>query len=460
MKRKCFIVAVLMTVLTVMPVKAALVTNGGFDVDAAEWNATGGGTVSWASDHLTEAGNGFVTLATGELGSTDWAWAVWYQVGLEMLDEWGIPAGTTISLSADIKEISGNGNLEDAALKIESWSDSGLVDDYEEAVVVTTEWANYSIDYTINPSATGVKCVLVHVPESNDPATEYGFDNVAIKIPGGTPALKPVPIVGGALSPSNPVLSWVNPDPNNPGDTITADVFILESDVILTTDPNLGPINPEDGVEQVAFGTADESVDLSLAGYPVQEDKYYYWAVHITDPTVGVVEGFIWNFQTFDGPPTDVSAGPDQYVWLTMDDGTPNDDKVTFTLTGTYTDDGESPVDTTWALDEELTETDPATVVTITNPNSATTTVKIDNTGWFYFDFTVSDSVASISDTVNIGVYVDACEAAKEDPDDIAAAYPDGHGDIDGDCDTDLEDFALLAASWIECMSDKLDCAP
>ena len=86
--------------------------------------------------------------------------------------------------------------------------------------------------------------------------------------------------------------------------------------------------------------------------------------------------------------------------------------------------------------------------------------MKIDDTGWFYFDFTVSDDVGSASDTVNIGVYVDACTAANEDPDDIPATYPDGHGDIDGDCDTDLEDFALLAGSWLECMSDKLDCTP
>ena len=460
MRKKHFITAVVITVITVMPASAVIVTNGAFDTDAADWGADGGGTVGWAADHVTEAGNGFVTLATDALGPTDWAWAVWYQIGLEMLDELGIPAGTTITMSADIKEMTGNGNLEDAALKIESWSDSGKLDEYAEDVVVTTDWANYSIDYTINPNAVGVKCVLVHVPESNDAAAEYGFDNVAITIPGGTPALKPLPIVGGALEPLSPVLSWINPDPNSPGDIIIADVYILESEVILTEDPNLGPTILDPGVEHVAVETEDESVNLADAGYTVLSDRYYYWAVHITDPSLGVVKGFTWNFQTFNAPPTDVSAGPDQYLWLTMDDGTPADGMVTFTLTGTYTDDGVGTVTTEWALDEDLTETDPATVVTIDDPGEATTTVTIDNTGWFYFDFTVSDSVASVSDTVNIGVYVDACEAANEDPDDIPATYPNGHGDIDGDCDTDLEDFVILAISWLECMSDKLDCTP
>lgn len=462
MRRKCFIMAVLMTVLTVMPVNAVIVNNGSFDTDAAGWNAAGGGggEGTWAPGHTIEADNGYVTLAADAPSPAGWAWAVWYQVGVETLDVLGIPAGTTVRMSADIKEISGNGNLEDAALKIESWGDSGMLDEYEEAVTVTTDWENYSIDYTLNSSATSLKCVLVNVPETGDPSAEYAYDNIAITIPGGTPALKPVPIVGGGLAVVNDALSWTNPD-----GAISADVFILESDVVLTADPNLGPTILDPGVVQVADDITAESVDLSDAGFTLHDDKYYYWAVHVTDPNVGgnpyvVIKGFNWYFQTFDASPTNVSAGVDQYLWLTMDDGTPADGKVTFTLTGTYTDDGESTVTTTWSLDEDLTETDPATVVTIDGPSDPTTTVTIDNTGWFYFTFTVSDNVGSASDTVNVGVYADACTAAIEDPDDIPATYPNGHGDIDGDCDTDLNDFALLAASWLDCMSDKLGCTP
>lgn len=462
MRRKCFIMAALVIILTVMPINAVIVNNGTFDIDATDWNATGGGGSggAWDAGHTIEAGNGYVTLVAYAPDPSGWAWAIWYQVGVEEFNVLGIPAGTTVSISADIKEISGNGNLEDAALKIESWSDSANLGAYQEFVTVTTDWENYSIDYTPAPSATALKCVLVNAPETGDPAAEYAYDNVAITIPGGTPALKPVPIVGGGLALSNDVLSWTNPDT-----AISADVFILESDVILTADPNLGPTIIDPAVEQVADDINAESVDLSDAGFTLQVDKYYYWAVHVTDSNDGgspyvVIKGFNWYFQTFDAPPTDVSAGVDQYLWLTMDDGTPTDGEVTFTLTGTYTDAGESPVTTTWSLDEDLTETDPATVVTIDNPDDPITTVTIDNTGWFYFDFTVSDDAGSGSDTVNVGVYADACTAANEDPDDIPAKYPNGHGDIDGDCDTDLDDFILLAESWLECMSDKLDCSP
>jgi hypothetical protein len=62
---------------------------------------------------------------------------------------------------------------------------------------------------------------------------------------------------------------------------------------------------------------------------------------------------------------------------------------------------------------------------------------------------------------VNVGVYVDACEAANADPADMPTKYPNGqHGDIDGDCDVDMTDFAILASTWLDCMSAKLGCIP
>ena len=204
----------------------------------------------------------------------------------------------------------------------------------------------------------------------------------------------------------------------------------------------------------VANDITAESLDLSDAGYTLQAGKYYYWAVHITDPEIGVVKGFDWHFlATGDAPPKDVSAGADQYVWLVG--GTKQ-----FTLTGTYTDDGKSPVTVEWADLSNPLEQAPGTTVTINNPNSATTTVDVDGDGWFLFSFTVADAVGSGTDTVNVGVYVDACAAAYADPSDIPAKYPDGNGDINGDCKTDLNDFAILVQTWLDCMSEKLGCMP
>ena len=50
-------------------------------------------------------------------------------------------------------------------------------------------------------------------------------------------------------------------------------------------------------------------------------------------------------------------------------------------------------------------------------------------------------------------------EAAQNDPDD--PMYQDWvTGDIDGDCDTDLVDFSILASYWVECMTPKAGCTP
>lgn len=447
MSMKKFILSLVVFAL-VGSVNAMLVNNGGFDINAADWNASGGGV--WTPGHVATGGNpgGYLTLEAGNN-----TWSVWYQVINEDLAVWGIPAGTTITVQADMIDLGTAGNNALAGLKIESWN-SALLNEGADEFTATSSWETYSFDYAIHSQAESVKLVFTNVNYNGLGTAKYGWDNAAITIPGGTPALKPVPIVGGTLPAVNDVISWTNPDPNNPADTITADVFILESDTLITKDPNLGPTILDPGVVMVANDITAESMDLSDAGFTLQAGKYYYWAVHITDPEIGVVEGFDWYFQaTGDAPPSEVSAGADQYVWL---DGGTNQ----FTLTGTYTDDGKSDVTVEWLDLSNPLEQAPGTTVTINSPNAAVTTVDVDGDGWFLFSFTVTDGVGSGTDTVNVGVYVDACAAAYADPDDIQTAYPDGTGDIDGDCDTDLEDFARLAATWMDCMSDKLGCNP
>jgi hypothetical protein len=456
MKKKCFIMAVLVTVLTVMPVNAVLVTNGGFDLDAADWGYDAGGGANAATEETT-GGNpgGYVTIEAGPD-----TWAVWYQIDGEKLSDLGIPEGTVVTYQCDMIDLGSDGLTDQGGFKAESWAGTTKLtpgDGVDVYFDVTSTWETYSFDYTMESGTDTLKFVLVNVTYDGSGLTaKYGFDNASIILPDGkTPALRPVPSVGAGIDPAATSISWENPDP-----AFTAVAYLLESDTLLTEDPNLGPDFVDTNVQELSV---DSESGYESAAVSLSVDKHYYWAVHVIDPNDGgpvTIPGFTWYFQTFDAPPTDVSAGADKYLWLTMDDGTPTDGKVTFELTGTYTDDGESNVDTTWALDEDLTETDPTTVVTIDTPGDATTTVTIDNTGWFYFDFTVSDDVGSASDTVNVGVYVDACEAANEDPDDIPATYPNGHGDIDGDCDTDMDDFVLLAASWLECMSEKLDCTP
>jgi hypothetical protein len=291
---------------------------------------------------------------------------------------------------------------------------------------------------------------------------------MAVGFLGGTPALFPDPGINQAVTPSDDVLEWINPDPNDLGDIITCDVWFRASPTPLA-DPNLVPDQP--GAEKIVSNEVISSVDLSELPSPItlQSDYYYYWKVNVIDPNDGgpiAIDGFTWSFNTGDTPP-EPNAGPDQYIWLDMEDGDLDPTQVTFSLNGLITDDGKSEVTTQWSLN--YSEQDPATVVTIQNPTdtftaagntAVSTNVTIDGMGYYEFLLEADDAVGHGEDTVVVIVYGSACEAAQEDPDDIATTYPNGHGDIDGDCDTDLADFALLAGSWMECMSDKLDCAP
>ncbi len=263
----------------------------------------------------------------------------------------------------------------------------------------------------------------------------------------------PIPSDGDTAVPrSTDVLSWQNPDPNSPGDTITCDVYLVESD-----SNNLAPSSA------VATGITSGSVTLSTLIPPIflSPLTQYYWRVDSTDPhgdpvTEGPVttQGGEWTFTVIDDEPPVADAGPDQYLWLDMADGDGDPCKVTFTLTGNVTDDAQSTLTTLWSL--TYSEQAPATVVTITNDAAPITTVTIDGTGLYTFQLDADDAYSHDDDTVTVIVYGSACEAAKGDPDDIPTTYPNGHGDLDNDCDTDLGDFVILAFSWLDCMSDKL----
>lgn len=118
-------------------------------------------------------------------------------------------------------------------------------------------------------------------------------------------AYDPVPAPYSTVPPSLDVLTWTNPEPNNPGETITCDVYFG------STEPNLAL--PNYGLELLAAGLTGNSVALP----PLEQFKTYYWVVNIYDSSFPdrVVPGFLWSFNTFNAPPV-VDAGDDQYVWL------------------------------------------------------------------------------------------------------------------------------------------------
>jgi hypothetical protein len=271
-------------------------------------------------------------------------------------------------------------------------------------------------------------------------------------------------------------LSWTNPDPNNPADAITCDVYFLDAGPIkLTEDPNMGPTVIDPGVVQIADDITDATVVLPGSVLPLQDDHYYYWAVHATDPHGDpngnplTTQGIIWYFFTGDSAP--VPGQPvDQYMWLSQDDsaiggiGDTNPNVRYFQVTASYTDDGKSPIvdanlvnlNWDWANGElgivKVSEIHDPVAKTVTavyrtiyeeDGDPSNTTVL---PGYWEIRLEVTDGTGTAYGNPGIHRIFETCgEAAAADPDD---PY-DGYYDINNDCIVSLPDFAEFAAKWL-----------
>jgi hypothetical protein len=247
----------------------------------------------------------------------------------------------------------------------------------------------------------------------------------------------PNPRDGAIASLATNELSWVQPEPADPADTVICSVYFA---CLSDSEPN----------RLIAEGDIN-SVTLSEVGITLEGGKEYHWAVDCYDTGTGITtEGpRWWEFTAGNGPP-EVSV-EDSYIWLTMDDGDSDPNSVVFQLTADVTDDGQ-PSDTLnykW----EMTEAD-SSVPTIQwmDPNTIEAPrVKFSATGSWRFELTVDDTVLTGSDEGQVIVYDSACEAAKGDPADVMLT-----SDINQDCQANIEDLLAILDSWLECMSDKL----
>ena len=293
-------------------------------------------------------------------------------------------------------------------------------------------------------------------------------------------AYDPVPSNGKVVGTSLAELNWTNPDPNNPADIITCDVYFLDAGTsLLTQDPNMGPDVTEPGVEQIAFNTTAETVTLPGSVLPLQDDHYYYWAVHATDsntPGTGVTtQGNTWYFFTGDAAP--VPGQPvDQYMWLAQDDsaydgGENNPNVLWFQVTATYTDDGKSTVtdanfvNLSWGWDPDgvngevqrgVTEVSDihtpgvgggtVTAIYKTEYNATDPNYTTDITGYFDIQLEVTDGTGTATGASgHHEIHATCGGAAYWDPDDTF----DGTYDFNGDCIVNSADFADFAKAWL-----------
>jgi hypothetical protein len=335
--------------------------------------------------------------------------------------------------------------------------------DYDQGL----EWANYSIE-AVAPAGTATVRVILGTYGEGGTAR---FDNAVLEL-GAPKATNPIPgntdVVGATLT----ELSWTNPDPNNPVDTITSDVYFLDAGTsLLIKDPNMGPMEIDPGVSLIADDTTAESVTIPFA---LDEDHYYYWAVHCTDPHGDpngpvTTQGDTWYFYTGDAIPV-VDAGPDEFAWVAKEDGDGNPLEYTITVTGTYTDDGKSPiadanfVNLGWDIANgdagilKVSQTWDQTPNTVHTSGTVTAVFKtVDGTtqipGYWDLQLQVTDGAGVGEDVAYVRVDVDCATAAANDD---SASY-DGYYDTNNDCIVNLADFADFAKAWLDCNANKLD---
>jgi len=237
-----------------------------------------------------------------------------------------------------------------------------------------------------------------------------------------THLLNPNPADGSSVPDSVNQLQWTLPEPNQPGGVVTCDVYF-------GTDPDIEN-NPK-----VVTRQAVESVSVTLA-----LDTTYYWALDLYDSSISTTEpfmlGHIFKFDTQNQPPI-VNAGANVATWL--DNGL-----RVVQLDGVVSDEdgGPGPATLLWMLIAEPNESNPAQ---ISDPLAANPTVTVKELGSYTLQLEAGDGEFSATDTMQIVLYADPCEHAKNQE-----GFELIPGDINEDCIVNELDLAILEEHWLE----------
>ncbi len=120
---------------------------------------------------------------------------------------------------------------------------------------------------------------------------------------------------------------------------------------------------------------------------------------------------------------------------------------VEVTLSGSYDDDG-LPVGTETVLWTETSRPEGAEPVIISPANVLETTVNLVTPGFYEFQLAANDTELEGTDTVQIYVGYNPCDAAQKMP-----TYKAHAADFNGDCFVTLADFVTFAEGWLNCTS-------
>jgi hypothetical protein len=251
--------------------------------------------------------------------------------------------------------------------------------------------------------------------------------------------MQPSPANGSMIGEGTVALSWTNMDPNKPGDPVYVDVW-YGTDPTWIPEPNeLLPGYPGHYVDFNKVVSGQNTTTIAVAAPVVgTAPTKYYWRVDsyiFGSPTGTPVQGDVFEFAvTDDFPPTVVIDTPNTITWGNQP----------VQLNATVSDSGDSALTITW------TATDPGAVFT-PSANVEDPVVTI-NPAAFPATVTLTCSVKDAfnpqtnTDTVDLVVYADSCQAARQGagraavyPMDMAAPY----------CVIDIADLAVMALDWL-----------
>ena len=282
----------------------------------------------------------------------------------------------------------------------------------------------------------GSTCYLWNVGQELEPVLTLTYEL------GNNPekAHDPNPADDAVVTSTLSSLDWTNPDPNELGGVITCDVY-------LGTEPNKLDSSKMNKVELTA---GISTVDINTTNFPtfgnLTDLTTYYWIVDIHDSTLtNTVEGEVWSLFVNNNEAPVVDAGPDDVIWLGMS-GTA--DQELYTFAATVTDDG--PIENVSYQWEQTSGTE----VTIVTEDIEDPSVTFTATGTYEFQLTANDGDRQASDTVQIIVGEDACDASH-----MATGDEYNAADQNQDCIVDLTDLvALILSDWLNCTDQLADC--
>ncbi len=234
--------------------------------------------------------------------------------------------------------------------------------------------------------------------------------------------LNPSPTDGSNMLVGPTQLQWTLPEPNGPGGIVTCVVYF-------GTNPYV-EANPKVVIDQ-----AVELVPVTLAA-----NTNYYWALDIYDSSISTAGPSylspVYTFNTMNMAPV-VNAGDDIDTWLDNGPRTVQLDAVVSDLDG-----GPGSATLMWTVIAEPNESNAAQ---ISDPLVANPTVTVREPGSYTLQLEAGDGELTAADTMQIVLYGDSCEHAKNQD-----GFKPIPGDINEDCIVNELDLTILEEHWLQ----------